>query len=124
MPIIRRCVAELRNSGRTAKLLLKYLNGPSHLCAVCCVPCAGPQAGAACIGIMHVYVNQNPGRANSYKFCLAVQLGLDLSDHHLAVSAATGQVADTHELTGVTTRSANLACLTCAFSLRGHERTM
>jgi hypothetical protein len=77
-----RCVAELRNIQNSGKLLVKVLQG-----------------------ILHVYVNTNPKRALAYKFCLAVELDdLSLYGHFLALSAATGQVADSHDVLAVTTR--------------------
>jgi hypothetical protein len=39
-----------------------------------------------------------------YKFCLAVQMEKSYKDYHLAFSAATGQVADNHDILEVTTR--------------------
>lgn len=73
-----RCVADLRNTGKVTRVLVKYLHK-----------------------VLHVYVDtQNTG----YKFCLAVQLDQTFVDHHFAFSAATGQVADNHDIVEVTTR--------------------
>ncbi len=39
-----------------------------------------------------------------YKFCLAVAFDKSYKDYHFAFSAATGQVADNHDLLEITTR--------------------
>lgn len=74
-----KCVADIRNTGKVSKVLIKYLHR-----------------------ILHVYIDSNEG--NGYKFCLAVQLDSDYKDHHLAFTAATGQVADHHDIVEITTR--------------------
>jgi hypothetical protein len=74
-----KCVADIRNTGKVSKVLVKYLHR-----------------------ILHVYIDSSEG--HGYKFCLAVQLEDDFKDHHLAFTAATGQVADNHDLLEITTR--------------------
>ena len=74
-----KCVADIRNTGKISKILIKYLHR-----------------------ILHVYIDTNEGAG--YKFCLAVKLEDDFKDHHLAFTAATGQVADNHDILEITTR--------------------
>jgi hypothetical protein len=76
-----RCVADMRNTGRPAKILIKYLHK-----------------------VLHVYVETS--EITGYKFCLAVQFDKDTSfvDHHIAFTAATGQVADNMDILEVNTR--------------------
>ena len=76
-----KCVADIRNTGKVSKILVKFLHR-----------------------ILHVYIDNNEGQG--YKFCLAVQLDEDYKDHHMAFTAATGQVADNHDILEITTRSA------------------
>lgn len=76
-----KCVADIRNTGKVSKVLIKFLHR-----------------------IVHVYIDNNEGAG--YKFCLAVQLDDDFKDHHLAFTAATGQVADNHDILEINTRSA------------------
>ena len=73
------CVADIRNTGKVSKVLIKYLHR-----------------------ILHVYVDGSEG--HGYKFCLAVKLDDDFKDHHFAFTAATGQVADNHDILEITTR--------------------
>lgn len=78
------CVAELRNTGRASKLMIKYVEN-----------------------ILHVYVNVNQkAKIGSYKFCLAVEMPRDqtLTGKHVALTAATGQVADNHDILRITTK--------------------
>ena len=74
-----RCVADFRNTGKSAKIMIRYLNKN-----------------------LHVYVDTND--AIGYKFCFAVQINLELKDHHIVYTAATGQVADTMDIHEITTR--------------------
>jgi len=74
-----KCVADLRNTGKVAKVLVKYLHG-----------------------VLHVYVDTQ----NGYKFCLGVQFEdkKTFLNYHIVFSAATGQVADNMDIIEVTTR--------------------
>jgi len=72
-----KCVADLRNTGKVTKVLVKYLHK-----------------------VVHVYVDTQ----NGYKFCLAVQFDRFFPDYHIAFTAATGQVADNMDVLEVTTR--------------------
>jgi hypothetical protein len=74
-----KCVADIRNIGKQTKVLVKYLHN-----------------------VVHVYVDSQEGLG--YKFCLAVKLEEEYKDHHLAFTAATGQVADNHDIIEITTR--------------------
>lgn len=74
-----KCVADIRNTGKSSKVLIKYLHKN-----------------------LHVYVDNNEGLG--YKFCLAVRLEEEFKDHHIAFTAATGQVADNHDILEITTR--------------------
>jgi len=73
------CVADIRNTGKVSKVLVKYLHR-----------------------VLHVYIDSSEGLG--YKFCLAVKLDDDFAEHHLAFTAATGQVADNHDIMEITTR--------------------
>ena len=74
-----RCVADVRNTGKTSKIMIRYLHKN-----------------------LHVYVDTNDGQG--YKYCFAVKIDRDLRDHHIAITAATGQVADQMDIHEVTTR--------------------
>ena len=74
-----KCIADVRNTGRNSRLLVKLLHG-----------------------VLHVYVDVSDN--NAYKFCLAVNVKGQYKDHHLAFSAATGGVADNYDLKEITTR--------------------
>lgn len=74
-----KCIADLRNTGRIARFVVKFLHN-----------------------ILHVYVDTT--NSNSFKYCLSVELEGSFKDYHLAFSAATGQVADRHDLKEVITR--------------------
>jgi len=74
-----KCVADIRNTGKVTKMLVKFLHRN-----------------------VHVYIDTNEGLG--YKFCLAVKLDEEFKDHHFAFTAATGQVADNHDLLEITTR--------------------
>ena len=74
-----KCIAEIRNTGRYSRILVKLLHG-----------------------VLHVYVDTSDN--NQYKFCLAVNVKGKYKDHHLAFSAATGGVADNYDLREITTR--------------------
>lgn len=74
-----KCVADFRNSGKSNKALVKYLHK-----------------------VMHVYIDSQEGEG--YKFCLAVEMNHSFVDYHFAFAAATGQVADIHDLKEVTVR--------------------
>ena len=81
-----KCIADIRNQGHPSQLLIKYLHN-----------------------VLHVYVDSSDpalaaGMTPDYKFCLAVTLDGDYHDHHIAFSAATGGVADVHDIIEVTTR--------------------
>jgi hypothetical protein len=73
------CVADFRNTGKNAKVLVKYLHD-----------------------VLHVYIDVKDGQG--YKFCLALELPNNFLDHHIAFTAATGQLADSHDLKHITTR--------------------
>merc|ERR1711879_763759 len=56
------------------------------------------------MGDLHVYVNAD-GASGEYTFCLAVNVDIDTKESHsLAFTAMTGQVADIHQITQITTR--------------------
>lgn len=74
-----KCVADIRNTGKVSRMLVKFLHR-----------------------VLHVYIDNSEGAG--YKFCLAVKLNDDFKDHHLAFTAATGQVADNHDIMEITTR--------------------
>jgi hypothetical protein len=74
-----RCLGEFRNTGKVSKVLVKFLHK-----------------------VLHVYIDTQDGVG--YKFCLAVELPKSYRDHHIAFTAATGQVADNHDIMEVTTR--------------------
>lgn len=74
-----KCVADIRNTGKPVRLLLKYLQK-----------------------VLHIYIDNSEGAG--WKFCLAVQIDKSLRNHHLALTAATGQVADAHDISDITTR--------------------
>ena len=74
-----KCIADLRNTGRSARILVKLLHS-----------------------VLHVYVDTTDNA--QYKFCLAVTVKGSYKDHHLAFSAATGGVADTYDIREITTR--------------------
>jgi hypothetical protein len=74
-----RCQAEFRNTGKTSKVLVKLLRKQ-----------------------LHVYVDTQDGVG--WKFCLAVEMEQTYKDYHIAFSAATGQVADNHDIYEITTR--------------------
>jgi hypothetical protein len=74
-----RCLGEFRNTGKPTRVLVKYLHR-----------------------ILHVYLDTGDGVG--WKFCLAVGLDKSYKDYHIAFSAATGQVADSHDILEVTTR--------------------
>jgi len=66
-----KCVVDFRNNGKETSMLVKFLHK-----------------------VLHVYTDVGDG----YKFCLAVELDYSFVDHHIAFSAATGQVADSHDI--------------------------
>jgi len=74
-----RCVVDVRNSGKPARLLVKLLRN-----------------------ILHVYADTADGAG--FKFCLAVEFPRTFEDYHIAFTAATGQVADNHDIIDVTTK--------------------
>jgi hypothetical protein len=73
-----KCVADVRNGQMPSKLLFRVLHN-----------------------ILHVYVDSS---AAGYKYCFAVMMDRDTRDYHLAFSAATGQVADNHDINSISTR--------------------
>jgi len=74
-----KCVAEFRNQGKSSKVLIKFLHK-----------------------ILHVYIDTQDGAG--YKFCLAVEMDRSYKDYHITFSAATGQVADNHDIIEIITR--------------------
>ena len=74
-----KCIADIRNTGKVARFLIKLLHG-----------------------VLHVYVDVTDN--NQYKFCLAVNVKGKYKDHHLAFSAATGGVSDNYDIREITTR--------------------
>lgn len=74
-----KCTADFRNTGKPSKALIKFLHK-----------------------VLHVYIDTQDGQG--YKFCLAVALNNTFIDHHFAFTAATGQVADSHDLKEITVR--------------------
>jgi hypothetical protein len=97
-----KCVADIRNTGKVSRMLVKYLHR-----------------------VLHVYIDNSEGAG--WKFCLAVKLDDDFKDHHLAFTAATGQVADNHDIMEITTRYLKSSDLgfddasLAAMSDRGHS---
>merc|ERR1711964_782317 len=54
-------------------------------------------------GNLHVYVKKDGDK--DWTFCLGVHIGLKIHNkYHLAFTAMTGQVADSHDVIGLTTR--------------------
>lgn len=74
-----KCVADVRNAGKPHKVLVKFLHK-----------------------LLHVYVDSQAGQG--YKFCFMVYINQTFTDYHLAFSAATGQVADVHDVHSVQVR--------------------
>lgn len=74
-----KCTADFRNTGKFSKALVKYLHK-----------------------VLHVYIDTQDGQG--YKFCLAVTLNSSFVDYHFAFSAATGQVADSHDIKEIIVR--------------------
>lgn len=76
-----KCVADVRNTGKIARLLLKVVDD-----------------------VAHVYVDQGEGLG--FRFCLAVELpdDLPLMNHHLVITGATGGVSDNLDVVEITTR--------------------
>lgn len=77
--VAHKCVADVRNAGKPHKVLVKYLHG-----------------------MLHVYIDSQTGQG--YKFCFLVEVKQSLLDYHIAFTAATGQVADAHDVHEVTVR--------------------
>eukprot|EP00466_Bigelowiella_natans_P008105 jgi/Bigna1/73854/fgenesh1_pg.26_\ len=73
------CQADYRNSKDPVKVLVRFLHK-----------------------ILHVYIDTRDGQG--WRVCLAVEFERDFFNHHMAFTANTGQVADVHELTSVSTR--------------------
>ncbi len=82
-----KCVADIRNINRPARALVKYLNK-----------------------VLFVYIDTEDGQG--WRFCLAVEINRGQADAgrttlrgaHMALTAATGQVADNMDVLEVTTR--------------------
>jgi len=74
-----KCIADIRNTGKIAKALVKFLHKE-----------------------LHVYIDTNDGLG--YKYCLAVQFEKTFVDYHMAFTAATGQVADNQDILEINTR--------------------
>jgi len=76
-----KCVADIRNTGKVSRVLVKYLHR-----------------------VLHVYVDT--ADQQGYKFCLAVEFEADrvFREHSIAFTAATGQVADNHDIMEISTR--------------------
>jgi hypothetical protein len=74
-----KCMADIRNTGRDSRLLVRLQHG-----------------------VLHVYADSTGN--GDYRFCLAVTVKGSYRDHHLAFSAATGGVADNYDIKEVTTR--------------------
>ena len=53
-------------------------------------------------GILHVYTNSD--NREDFKFCLAIKLNMDTNGMYISFSALTGQVADSHDITMLSTR--------------------
>lgn len=68
-----KCVADFRNAHSNTKVLVKFLHKA-----------------------LHVYLDTES--SSNYKFCLVVQFDRDFRDYHMAFTAATGQVADNHDV--------------------------
>jgi len=77
-----RCTADIRNTGKNTMVLVKFLHR-----------------------ILHVYIDTLDG--HGYKYCLAVPFETTFLDYHIAFTAATGQVADEHDILEITTRYLN-----------------
>lgn len=78
-----KCVADFRNTGRVSTVLIKFLHQ-----------------------VLHVYIDTSGAETegSNFKFCLAVHMNRTFIDHHIAFTAATGQVADNHDIIEITTR--------------------
>eukprot|EP00467_Chlorarachnion_reptans_P012772 CAMPEP_0114512062 /NCGR_PEP_ID=MMETSP0109-20121206/14756_1 /TAXON_ID=29199 /ORGANISM="Chlorarachnion reptans, Strain CCCM449" /LENGTH=412 /DNA_ID=CAMNT_0001691683 /DNA_START=178 /DNA_END=1416 /DNA_ORIENTATION=- len=73
------CQLDYRNTKQPVRILVRFLHK-----------------------IMHVYVDS--GDDQGWRVCLAVEFEKDFFNHHIAFTAITGQVADVHEITSVSTR--------------------
>jgi len=75
------CTANVRNLGHPFKMMVRYIQQ-----------------------VMHVYIDTDDGIG--YKFCLAVKFDKPnaFKDHHIAFTAITGQVADSHDVIELSTR--------------------
>ena len=73
------CVADIRNSQQEVKFLVKFIHKN-----------------------VYVYIDSLDGMG--YKFCLVVKLEHTYVGYHLAFTAATGQVADNHDILEVSMR--------------------
>lgn len=89
-----RCVADLRNTGKPTKVLVKFLHK-----------------------VLSVYIDTQTA---GYKFCLAVAMDRTFVDHHMAFTGATGQVADNQDLLEVTTRYLDVSDLSVDYSKYGY----
>lgn len=74
-----KCVSDFRNTGKEFTVVVKYLHN-----------------------VLHVYIDNKDGAG--FKFCLAVEIAQNFQEYHIAFTAATGQVADQHDITSITTR--------------------
>lgn len=77
--LAHKCVADVRNSGKPHKFLVKFLHS-----------------------LLHVYIDAQTG--SGFKFCFVVRLNQTFPDYHLAFTATTGQVADMHDLHSIQVR--------------------
>lgn len=74
-----RCTADYRNQDKQTRVLVRFLHK-----------------------VLHVYIDTQDGAG--WRVCLAVEFEQDFLNHHMAFTAVTGQVADTHDIVGVSTR--------------------
>lgn len=74
-----RCISSIRNTEHPTRIMVRFVNQ-----------------------VLAVYIDNNDDLG--YKSCLAVQFDRSFKDHHIAFSAMTGQVADTHEISEVSTK--------------------
>jgi len=74
-----RCQADFRNTREPVKLLARFLHK-----------------------ILHVYIDTADGKG--WRVCLALEFNNDFLNHHIAFTGITGQVADVHEITSISTR--------------------
>jgi len=74
-----KCTYDYRNKD-ISKVILRYINSE-----------------------LHVYVNKD-SKSDKYDFCFSTKVGIDTKYYYIALTAMTGQVADTHDIYMLVTR--------------------